>query len=154
VELGPSDRRLFYEAAGGIGEARSVDGLSWERLGSGPVLAPDAVSPDAFDAASVGDPEAWLARTAEGRRVVRVYYTGAATDGASAIGLAARFESEGALTRAPAPAFASSRGPHAAAVVPHAGLTLLFVTQRSGVSDDWPAIAVGLAPATRRIPVD
>lgn len=156
VELGPGDFRLFYEANGRLGEARSSDGLSWERLGPGPVLEPvaDAADEPAFDGLGVGDPEVVTAKTAEGRRVTRVYYTGRSADGSSGIGLAARFGAEGALTRAAAPAFASTRLPHAPALVPQGSITLLFVTQRASLNDEWPAIAAGIAPATRRIPVD
>jgi len=102
----------------------------------------------------VGDPEVWRTRTAEGRVVTRVYYTGRSPDGSSAIGLAARYGDSGKLTRAPAPAFAGTRGPRSPAVVPHGSFTLLFLTERAGPNDDYPAIAVGIAPATRTLPVE
>ena len=155
VEVASGDYRLFYEANDRIGEARSSDGTAWERVGSEPVLEPAQASSGepAFDAQSVGDPEALLATSAEGRRILRVYYTGRAADGASGIGLAARFGAEGPLSRAAAPAFASTRRPYAPAVLPQGEVTLLFVTQGSSLKDEWPAIAAGIAPATRRIPL-
>lgn len=156
VQVAPGDYRLFYEVNGRIGEARSSDGQTWERIGTEPVLEPaaDSATDPPFDGLGVGDPEALTAKTAEGRRLTRVYYTGKSSDGSSGIGLAARFESEGSLTRAPAPAFASTRLPHAPAVVPQGSVTLLFVTQGASLNDEWPAIAAGIAPATRRIPLD
>ncbi|MBK7582281.1 MAG: hypothetical protein IPI67_19000 [Myxococcales bacterium] len=156
LSLGAGDYRLFYEVDGQIGEARSSDGTSWERLGEEPVLAkgPDAAGEPAFDGSGVGDPEVVRAKSAEGRVTTRVYYTGLGADGTSAIGLAARFGDDGPLTRAAAPAFASTRLPRAPAVVSYADLSLLFVTERSGVTDEWPAIAAGIAPATLRIPVE
>ncbi len=141
---------LFYAAGGRIGEATSPDGQSFSRVGA-PVLEPGAA--EAFDAAGVGDPDAWLATTGEGRRVTRVYYTAAASDGSTAIGLAARFGTQGPLTRASAPALTGPRGPREPAVLPRSGHTLLFVTQRAGSGDsqDFPAIALGVAPATLRL---
>lgn len=156
VEVATGDYRLFYEVNGRIGEARSSDGLVWERLGDAPVLEPaaDSAADPPFDGAGVGDPEPLTATSAEGRRLTRVYYTGKGGDGASGIGLAARFGTEGPLTRASAPAFASTRLPHAPAVLPQGSVTLLFVTQGASLNDEWPAIAAGIAPATRRIPLD
>lgn len=156
LELGAGDYRLFYEAAGHIGEAESGDGTLWTRRADGPVLEPGSASgPDgpAFDSASVGDPEAWRATTAEGRSVTRVYYAGRAADGSSSIGLAARFAGSGKLERAPAPAFTSPRGPHAPSIVAYRELTLLFVTQEASSTKDYSAVAVGIAPATVSIKV-
>lgn len=150
VTLGAGDHRLFYEAGGRIGEAESSDGLAWTRR-EGPVLEPGpADGPDgpAFDSTSVGDPEAWRAESPEGRWVTRVYYAGRGPDGVSSIGLAARFGASGKLSRAPAPAFTSPRGPHAPSIVAYDALTLLFVTQAASATKDHPAVAAALAPAT------
>lgn len=141
--------RMFYEAGGRIGEARSVDGQAWERSES-PILEPMAVDPKepAFDSASIGDPEAWLATNAEGKRILRVYFTGRAADGTSAIGMAARFGNSGSLTRAVAPAFSGQRAPYAPAILAFDGFTLLYLTERAGLSDetDYPAVAAAVAP--------
>ncbi|MBI3205913.1 MAG: hypothetical protein HYZ29_30535 [Myxococcales bacterium] len=156
VQVAPDDHRLVYEVNGRIGEARSSDGQTWDRVGGGPLLEPgDAVDGEpAFDGLEVGDPDVIRARSPEGRTVTRVYYTGRAADGSTGIGLAARFGDEGPLERATAPAFAGPRGPRAPAVVPQGSFTLLFIEQQAGTKEDWPAIAAGIAPATRRIPVD
>lgn len=138
---------LFYSAAGQLGEA--VGDASGAFTRSGPsLLAPGAAG--SFDAASVGDPEPWLDVSAEGRVITRVYYSAESADGTRSIGLAARFGTTGPLTRAPAPTLTGPRGPEAPAVLPRAGHTLLFVTQRAGASDsqNFPAIAAGVAPAT------
>jgi hypothetical protein len=157
VEVASDDYRMFYEANGRIGEARSSDGLAWQRASSDPVLQPasDGGAEPPFDGASVGDPEAVVAVGAEGRKVTRVYYTGRAADGTSAIGMAARFGDSGSLTRAVAPAFASSRDPYAPDLVEFGGLVLLYVTERAGsdTSHDYPAIAAGVAPATLSLKV-
>jgi hypothetical protein len=141
--------RMFYEAGGRIGEARSVDGQTWERL-TEPVLEPVPVDPDepAFDSGTIGDPEAWLATNAEGKAITRVYYTGRAPDGTTAIGMGARFGNSGTLTRAVAPAFAGQRGPYAPAILAFDGFTLLYLTERAGLSDDtdYPAVAAAVAP--------
>lgn len=155
LELAADDLRLFYEAGSRIGEARSSDGVVWERLGE-PVLepAPPAGDEEPFDSVAVGDPEATLARSAEGRRIVRVYYAGSDSQGGSSIGLAARYAADGPLQRAPVPAFASVRNPFGPALVRWEGLSLLFFTQRAGSSpsDDYPAVGVAVAPATTRLP--
>lgn len=155
LTVGPDDHRLFYEAQGRIGEARSSDGLTWERVGDRPVIEPgaDLDGEPAFDGVGVGDPEALRVRSAEGRWITRIYYTGRGADGSTGIGLAARFGDRGGMTRATAPALTGPRGPRAPAVVPQGSFTLLFFDQAAGTNDDWPAIAAGIAPATRRIPV-
>lgn len=155
LTVGPGDHRLFYEVQGRIGEARSSDGLSWERVGAGPVLepGPDLAGEPPFDGGGVGDPEALRVRSAEGRWITRLYYTGRGSDGSTGIGLAARFGDQGPMTRATAPALTGPRGPRAPALVPQGSFTLLFFEQAAGTNDDWPAIAAGIAPATRRIPV-
>jgi hypothetical protein len=157
VALASGEYRLFYEATDRIGEARSSDGIAWERIGEAPVLEPEiATDPNdpPFDGAGVGDPEPVRAKTAEGRALVRVYFTGRALDGSSAIGLAARFGDDGRLERAPAPALSNARAPHAPAIATYRKLTLIFVTERAGINDssNYPAIAAGVAPADVSIP--
>ena len=154
---------MFYGVALGdgtraIGEARSDDGITWTRVGSGPALAPGPSGEDAYDDAGVGAPCATLGETALGRQVVRLYYeasTRALDTGAEVrtIGLAARFEG-GDFERGASPVFGagSSRAPTEPAVIAFEDLALLFVTQhRSGTSKD-PAIAAGVAPATATLP--
>jgi hypothetical protein len=148
VKVG-SEYRMFYEAGGRIGEARSADGKAWERVAE-PVLLPVPLDPDepAFDSASVGDPEAWRAPNAEGKMITRVYYTGRTAEGTSAIGMAARFGSSGALTRAVAPSFSGQRAPFAPAILAFDRFTLLYLTERAGLTDDtdFPAVAAAVAP--------
>jgi hypothetical protein len=56
------------------------------------------------------------------------------------------------LIRSPAPALTGPRKPHSPSVVPYPGLTLLFVTQEASTTDDYPAVAAAIAPATVSIP--
>jgi hypothetical protein len=151
LRVGERDFRLFYEAGGRIGEARSDDGLRFERIGDAAVLAPTG-NAESFDADAVADPFALEATSAEGRRITRVYYVGLAA-GRSAIGLGARFGDEGALERNPAPAFPVDRDPRSPSVLAFPGLSLLYVSQRADADVQWPAIAVAVAPATLTLPV-
>ena len=152
VEQAPGDYRLFFEDGGTLGEAKSTDGLVWQRV-AGAVLDRSSDS-EAFDAESVGDPEALVAESAEGRRITRVYYTGRDADGRTAIGLAARHGTDGPLSRAVAPAFASARDPAAPALMVGEGLSLLYYNQRAGTGDAqaYPAIALAVTPATITLP--
>lgn len=155
LELRPGEHRLFYAALGSIGEARSPDGLVWERLAE-PVLEPAPPAPDdpPFDEAAVSDPEPVLAHSAEGRRIVRVYYAGTSAEGGGAVGLAARFGDSGPLDRAALPALSTSRRPRDPALLPLGELSLLYFTQQAGAgaAQDYPALALAVAPATLVLP--
>jgi len=156
--------RMFYEVAlaGGasaIGEARSADGLTWERVGYGPVLAPAAPAGEGEDApyddAGVGDPAPVLATSATGRVVLRVYYAARSSAGRASIGLAARLaDAEGPLERATAPVFggSASSAPAAPWVVVHPGFSLLFATQPADAEPAYPTVIAGVAPATVELP--
>ncbi|WP_437683251.1 hypothetical protein [Sorangium sp. So ce131] len=171
VHLPDGSFRMFYEVAGdggasAIGEARSDDGVVWERVGDGAALAPaprpgaGAGAPDGdgepFDSAAVSDPAPALAVSATGRPILRVYYAGRDGAGRSAIGLVARVGYDGPLQRAAAPVFGASSplAPRAPAVVVHPGFSLLFVTQAAGAREDqgYPAVAAGVAPADAALP--
>ncbi len=157
LEVADNDFRLFYAVNDRIGEAHSSDGVAWTRSAGGPLLAPtgggDADAP--FDSVSVGDPYAVLATSAQGRRITRVYYAGAGSNGDHAIGLAARFGVDGPLTRATAPVFPVTRDARSPTVLPFADFTLLYVTERAGTSPDlaYPAVAAGIAPGNVSIPL-
>ncbi len=158
LRVASDDYRLFYAVNDRIGEARSSDGLSFKRIGSAPLLAPAAGGSDAdapFDSATVGDPYAVLATSAEGRLVTRVYYAGAGADGQRGIGMAARFGVDGPLTRASAPVFPVTRDARSPAVLPFKDFTLLYVTELAGTSPSlaYPATAVGIAPGNASIPL-
>jgi hypothetical protein len=153
VELGADDFRLFYAAAGRIGEARSTDGVSWQRDPE-PVLEPAPLAGEPlFDSLQVSDPEPELAASAQGRRITRVYYAGQGAE-SSGIGLAARFGDSGALQRALAPSLTTSRGPSDPALVRFGDLALMYFTQKAGASaaQAYPVIALALAPATLTLP--
>ncbi|WP_437321499.1 hypothetical protein [Sorangium sp. So ce385] len=169
VRLPDGSLRMFYVVAGDggasfVGEARSDDGLAWERVGDGPALAPaplpaagaSAAEDEPFDSAAVFDPAPVLAVSATGRPILRVYYAGRDGAGRSAIGLAARSGHDGPLQRAAAPVFGASSAlaPRAPWVAAYPGFSLLFVTQAAGTRDgeDHPAVAAGVAPADASLP--
>lgn len=142
--------RLFYEANGRIGEAESEDGVTWTRIGTAPILEPSAGT---FDAAGVGAPFASRWQSPEGRWVTRIYYAGVDAEGASSIGLAARFGNDGGLTKAVARVFSGFRSPGSPTVIASPSLSLMYVTQRAGVTSalTTPAIALTLAPSTAKL---
>jgi hypothetical protein len=150
LRVSENDWRLFYSVRGCIGEAQSEGTARFVRATGDPVLAPNPTDAAAFDAASVGEPHAMLATTAEGRVVTRVYYAAVDRAGKRAIGLAARFGTAGPLERAAMPVLTTTRNPRSPWVVRFNELALLFVTQQAGVTDalDYPAIAVAVAPPT------
>jgi hypothetical protein len=163
VRLADETFRMFYEVPlpnGGaaIGEARSSDGLTFERIGDAPALTPSRSTSDAGDApyddAAVGGPFPILADSGDGEPVLRVYYGAISGEGTKTIGLAARYGNDGELKRAGAPVFGTGKPlqPSEPCVVAFDGVTLLFVTQKSSNTSKDPAVAVGLAPATAALP--
>ncbi|MCC6216056.1 MAG: hypothetical protein IT376_14415 [Polyangiaceae bacterium] len=155
IEVAPGDVRLFYEAGGRIGEAQSSDGRAFERVGAEPVLEPSAPNPAEvmFDDVWVGDPHAVMATSAEGRRILRVYYAGEAADGTRGIGLGGRF-GEGRLDRAVSTVFSLTRGSRAPFVLTDGAMALLYVAQRTGTTSAQRhlAIALGVAPGDAVLP--
>lgn len=128
--------RMMYSDGANIAEAESTDGLSWRALG--PVLAP-ATDPTAFDASAVGDPCVVPQWTPGNRYQVRVLYTGTdATKKLTQIGFAARYGTDGPLTRNTVAAYATGKGPGFAA-------PFLYVTQVNG---NYGAVAAAVMPGT------
>jgi hypothetical protein len=166
VQLGDGSFRLFYEVplpGGGsaIGEARSTDGIAFQRLGDGPALAPgqgggggaDGGDPP-VDGAAVGGPFPMRATSGTGEPILRVYYGAVDGAGKRTVGLAARYGDDAPLQRAVAPVFGTSKPlqPGEPCVVVWRDFALLYVTEDASTSDDAPAVAVGLAPATAALP--
>ncbi|WP_438030518.1 hypothetical protein [Sorangium sp. So ce233] len=169
VRLPDGSFRMFYAVPGDgdasfVGEARSSDGVAWERVGSGPALAPASLvgagapagEGEPFDSVAVSDPAPVLAVSATGRPLLRVYYAARDSEGRSAIGMAARLGHDGPLQRAVAPVFGASSAlsPRAPAVAIYPGFSLLFVTQAAGTRDGqgYPAVAAGVAPTDAALP--
>lgn len=156
------DYRMFYEVAlaadySVIGEARSEDGVRWQRTGSGPVLVPsEPGGVSSYDDASVGAPHAIYHRSVEGRMILWLYYGALDRDGRRTVAVAARTDGAEPFQRASAPVFgaSSSLGPTEPWVIRYPSFTLLFATQRAGrtQSQDYPAVAAGVAPATAVLP--
>ena len=154
--------RMFYEIRrsaeeAAIGEASSPDGVVWQRLGAGPVLAPRDGSVDPrYDDASVGAPHALFWHSAEGRMILWLYYAAEDRAGRRTIGVAARTGADEPFQRAATPVFGSSGslGPSEPWVMRYEAFALLFVTQRAGSTDSqaYPAVAGGVAPATAVLP--
>ena len=165
VRLWDGSFRMFYEVAeeggiGRIGEAASADGLTWTRIGEGPRLEPSAPptsgGEEPYDSAWVGAPFPILAESAQGRQIVRVYYAARDRQGKAVIGLAARIGPDGPLERAVSPVFGTSGSlsPRDPCVLDYGDFALLFITQRAARSaaKDYPAVAIGVAPAQAMLP--
>ena len=155
--------RMLYAAGGAIFEAESADGLTWRRLGDGPVLEP-SVEPDPsslglgekppFDTAGVTDPCLAPRTTAAGRLHVRVLYTGIDRTGQSAIGFAARYGERGPLSRQVAAVSAVGKRESGPALFEWAEGSLLYVQQdhQGGLGGaPYPAIAAAFAPANLKL---
>lgn len=148
--------RLYYDAAVGdgraIGEATSQDGRTWLRVGDGPAIAPGA----AFDAQAADGPMAVLSRSPLDRDILWLYYGAVDADGVRTVAAAARYGFDGPFIRAVSPVFGSSGdlGPQQPWVMRYPDFTLLFATQKAGSTDalDFPALSVGVAPATVVLP--
>lgn len=160
VRMDDGTFRMFYEAGVGIGEARSLDGTSWERVSNEPAIwpvpPPDFPAPEEdsvyepFDDVTVGDPDAVLDTSTLGRRILRVYYAGSNRIGLWQLGMAARYVGESVLQRAYGPVLGNAYAPKGPSVVFFDAFTLVFFTAPSSSTDDAsaPAIAEGVAPAT------
>jgi len=156
IRLDDGSFQMFYDAptsAGpAIGEARSDDGITWTRLGDAPVIAPES----AIDVAGAEAPWPLVASSARGRRIQYLYYGATDADGKRTVAIAAREGLTGPFTRGTGAVFGAggSLGPTQPCVVRYPEFTLLFATERAGTlsSLDYPAVAVGVAPATITLP--
>jgi hypothetical protein len=162
IVLPGGELRMFYAAGNSIGEARSTDGVRFERVGTTPVLAPRPPSDvplqkgekPAFDRGAVADPFASVRITPAGRLHVRVLYTGyAAAPGASdsAIGFAARYGDTGPLEANALAVYAVGRGERAPVFVEIGRRSFLYVEQdvvTLGTDPKRRALAAGVAPVS------
>lgn len=156
IRLADGTFQLFYDAdtqAGpAIGEARSVDGVDWERVGDAPVIAPAAT----IDAAGAEAPWPLVAESALGRTIEYLYYGAIDADGRATVAIAAREGATGPFQRGSGAVFGASGslGPTQPCVVRYPAFTLLFATQLAGTSSaqQYPAVAIGVAPATITLP--
>jgi hypothetical protein len=162
VALPDGSFRMFYEVTtrpgvSAIGEATSADGASWTRVGQGPALEKAGIGDggsEPWDSTSVGTPSAQVSVSADGRPEIRVYYGALDSKGTATIGLAARYGSEGPLTRAASAVFGTGGklGPREPCTLSFTGFTFLYATQASSTTDSSPVVAVGVAPATVILP--
>lgn len=160
LRLADGSFRMFYEiennGRSGIGEAASVDGLVWMRMGNAPALEPSLPEEESavYDGASVGSPGCALKTSHFGETLLLLYYRATNAEGRITIALAARSGSDGPFDKAASPVFGagSTREPHDPAVLIYKDFSFLFVTQKQSVGDVEPAVAVGLAPALASIP--
>jgi hypothetical protein len=157
---------MMYSAGVSIGEATSLDGITFTRhdadpdtpeldpvlspLGSSGAVADGSTGP--FDTGQVADPCVLPVVDPTGRLVVRVLYTG--YDGppkdatrSSAIGFAARYGMIGRLSRQPAPVFSLALHEAAPSYFAWAGGELVYVHADDAVTAST-AVAAGIAPAT------
>ncbi|MBW2455299.1 MAG: hypothetical protein JRI68_12345 [Deltaproteobacteria bacterium] len=165
VRLPDGTFQLFYDvstsaASSSIGEALSTDGINWERRSDGPLLAPSGPSADPerpnLDALSVAAPAVVIGSSSQDRTIQYVYYAAVGETGRRTIALAARYGFEGPLSRGAAPVFGStgSLEPTEPWVMRYPDFTLLFVTEKAGSTEslDFPAVAIGVAPADITLP--
>jgi hypothetical protein len=157
---------MMYSAGVSIGEATSLDGITFTRVdgdpstpGLDPVFSPLGGAPAAPDAASgpfdtgqVADPCVLPYVSPAGRLVVRVLYTGydgPPSDAArsSAIGLAARFGTTGRLVRQPLPVFSVMVHEAAPTYFRWSAGEMLYV-HAEPVTSSYTSIVAGVAPAT------
>lgn len=154
---------LFYEAdaadgSTAIGEARSTDGLVWQRTGAEPVIARGLAGDAGYDAARVGAPAPFLSESATGRTILRVAYAAVDGEDRSTIALAGRTSPEEAFVASVSPVFGAgtTSAPTEPCLVPFSAgskpFSLLFVTQHRSRTSEDPAIAVGVAPADAALP--
>lgn len=149
----PSGRFHLFAAEGDIlCEAVSSDGLTFSPVGGDGVVfrAADLPFQESLGLGHVtlAHPFAMTATSAEGRRIVRVYFAGQASDGSTFIGLAARYGESGDLVSAIAPVLRGEDAPREPSVLTFANFSLLYYTRDSGNRDPFPALATGIAPAT------
>jgi hypothetical protein len=102
----------------------------------------------------VGSPFPVLAVSGDGRPILRLYYGARDSAGHGTVGLAARYGTDGPLERAVSAVFGTTKplDPREPCVVPFAGFTLLYATEKASTTDTHPVIAVGVAPATATLP--
>lgn len=163
VALGDGTFAMFYEVelapgASAIGEARSSDGFTFERVGDGPLLAPRGPSGDPdrphADAESAGAPFALTASSATGRSIQYLYYAAVDEAGERSIAMAARFGERGPLSRAASPVYSGDGTAGEPWVLRYPDFALLFATQKAGSTEalDYPAVAAAVAPADVALP--
>ncbi len=157
---------MMYAAGVSIGEATSLDGITFTRTDADPatpaldpVFSPLGATgpvPDGsvgpFDTGQVSDPCVLPVVSPAGRLVLRVLYTGYGgppgdATRSSAIGFAARFGTTGRLVRQPLPVFSISLQEAAPTYFAWGGGEMLYVAATNSISG-LPSIAAGLAPPT------
>lgn len=146
---------LLYGAAGAIGEAVSDDGVTFARVGEGPVLSASGVD---FDAAAVGEPCVVTTTSPLGRPITMLYYSGHTSSDPStdrlATGLAGRFGDTGPFERSTAPVLTRNDA-HGPSVLRRGDVTVLYAAGRSSEvpGATWKSVIVGgVAPADRSLP--
>jgi hypothetical protein len=152
---------LFYAAGPAIGEAVSDDGVHFVRAGfvlvPAAAPAPGTLAPNEkppFDTVRVADPCVAPRVTPAGRVQVRVLYTGTGADGATTIGLAARYGDVGPLERAATPVYAVGQKESAPALLELGAEAFLYVGQQRSATGggSYPAIAAAFAPGNVHLP--
>ena len=162
VALPDGTFRMFYEVPTGpgvssIGEAQSPDGMAWTRLGDTPALAPAGLGDagaEPWDSTSVGLPSPQLAVSGDGRMEIRVFYGALDSMGNGTVGLAARYGTDGPLSRSLSAVFGTGTmlAPREPCTLAFTDFTFLYATQKTSTTVSDPVIAVGVAPATVILP--
>jgi len=157
VTLPNGSYRLFFEATQGgaaaIGEAKSTDGIAWDVLEE-PALTHGPSG--SLDASGVASPAATVATSAEGRKILYVYYSGKGDDGKRSITLAARFlaEPDAPLEKGNKSVYSPSGAlePREPSVIRFEDFTFLFTAQKRTKSSSDVVVTVGVSPGTIELP--
>lgn len=159
VVLPDGSYRLFFHTQSRgetvIGVARSDDGSAFEDAGI--ALTPGR-GEGVIDFAGVSDPAPIVAESAEGRKIVFLYYAATAADGKRSIGLAARFftgvDDDEVYDKNPQAMFAPSGSlePRAPAVARFDSVSFLFTTQRKTRDSTELVVVASVSPGNVVLP--
>ena len=166
IRLDDGSFRMFYASGNAIGEATSIDGVSFTRLAGNPVIEPsapvdpstlpDGVKPP-FDDLAVDDPCVDRVTSEAGRIVYHVMYTGRDRRDGYAIGFAGRYGDRGKFDRHAGSVFGQKSHGNAPAMARFPSFSLLFMNQDENITSGpidvgKQVLGIAITPAKIRLP--